>query len=338
MKKAPCVLRQILETPLRKRHRAELFEMYFIMKESMPHTDDRLEIRQRLLQLYKQYKQEYRVFLVHRDQVKELEKTQVIPEESVTYRKILDLHTPLRNKGVIYRRWQELSEMDKSDPEYSKCRTWLDWALRLPYDRIASSPEERSIGETLKRVQTILDEELYGLKTVKEFLCMYLYQKMMYPEKRGMCLGLVGGVGVGKTTIARCLARILDFPFEQISCGGMTDTDHLRGFDYTYVGSQPGEIVKAMVRMEAKNGILFFDEFEKIADTPATASFLLHATDFSQNSTFHDAYFSDLDIDLSRLWFIFSMNDLPADRALSDRIFFHPYPGVYRSGKVDNPS
>jgi len=136
------------------------------------------------------------------------------------------------------------------------------------------------------------------------------------------------------TSIARCLAKVLEFPFEQISFGGVHHSDFIKGFDFTYVGSRPGEIARCITRMGYKNGILFFDEYEKVSDNQEITSALLHITDFSQNNGFRDNFFNELTIDLSTLWFIYSMNDLPKDKALKDRIYSIEVEGYTEKEKV----
>jgi ATP-dependent Lon protease len=138
---------------------------------------------------------------------------------------------------------------------------------------------------------------------------------------KGCSIGLLGPPGTGKTAIAKTLSKCLDFPFEQISFGGVSDPEFLTGHDYTYIGSRPGEIVRCLSRMGYKNGIIFLDEFEKTSGKKGISSTLLHLTDFTQNHEFRDNYLADITIDLSNIWFIYSMNSLPDDTALRDRIF-----------------
>lgn len=137
------------------------------------------------------------------------------------------------------------------------------------------------------------------------------------------------------TMIARTLSDALSFPFEQISFGGVSGSEFLLGHDYTYIGSKPGEIAKSMIRMKYKNGILFFDEFEKVSSKKDIISTLLHITDFTQNHEFRDNYLSEVKIDLSNVWFIYSMNNLPEDPALRDRLFLIEVPGYSTTEKIN---
>jgi len=122
------------------------------------------------------------------------------------------------------------------------------------------------------------------------------------------------------TAIAKSLSRCLNIPFAQLSFGGVTNPEFLLGHDYTYIGSRPGEISRSLSVMNAKNGILFLDEFDKASDRKEIMSTLLHITDFSQNNEFRDNYFPEICQDLSKIWFIYSMNELPTDPAMLDRL------------------
>jgi hypothetical protein len=122
------------------------------------------------------------------------------------------------------------------------------------------------------------------------------------------------------TAIAKALSKCLDLPFSQVSFGGVTTPEFLLGHDYTYIGSRPGEITRCLSRMGTKNGIMFFDEFDKASDRKEIMSTLLHITDFSQNNEFRDNYFPEFAQDLSKIWFIYSMNELPKDPAMLDRL------------------
>ena len=122
------------------------------------------------------------------------------------------------------------------------------------------------------------------------------------------------------TAIAKSLSECLNIPFAQLSFGGVNNPEFLMGHEYTYIGSRPGEISRCLIRMGAKNGIIFLDEFDKASDKKDIMSSLLHITDFSQNNEFRDNYFPELTQDLNKIWFIYSMNELPTDPAMLDRL------------------
>jgi hypothetical protein len=136
------------------------------------------------------------------------------------------------------------------------------------------------------------------------------------------------------TALARMVASIMDWGFEQISFGGVERADFLKGHEYTYVGAQPGAIVKALRRMGHKNGVIFLDELEKAANHKDIKAALLHILDRSQNSEFRDHYLGDITVDLSQIWYIGSMNSLPSDSALADRWWVIDVPGYSVHDKV----
>lgn len=323
---------EILKTPLRNQHRCDLVELYKMLVTDpriYPYTEEWLAIRNKIQHLYKLYKKEYDYYLQNKenfDKCKELSKkfsSAIYQSDLILKNKILTLNCNDEIKAYIYNKYEELKNLKKTDgQEYTKLRKWIVCASDLPFDNIKSLPfKKNKFSKFLRQVSNELDNELYGMKKVKEQILLFLNTKLMMPEISGCSLGLIGPPGVGKTTIARCLARILKWPFEQISFGGVSAAEFLKGHDFTYVGSGPGEIVRCMQKMKYKNGILFFDEYEKISENKSITSLLLHVTDFQQNHEFKDNYLNNIKVDLSKLWFIYSMNELPADSALKDRIY-----------------
>ena len=317
------------------KHKLMLIELYQMFSTLIPFSEDWYSLRNRLNSMTKEYVEEFKETKdldqeAINKQVGKLEVNKV-NNTALMKQKILDLNASKENKSAIYKRFKEIRPGSCSE-ENNKLKKWLNCALELPHNKLKKIKKVKSF---IKNVSAKLDEELYGMNKVKEQILLFLNNRLTNPNMKGCCLGLKGPPGVGKTTIARILAKVMSWPFEQISFGGVSSADFLKGHDFTYVGSRPGEIVRCLTRMKYKNGILFFDEFEKVADNKQILAALLHITDFQQNHEFVDNYLADLKIDLSNLWFIYSMNSFPVDSALRDRLFIIELDGYNVEEKVN---
>lgn len=257
--------------------------------------------------------------------------------------KILKADINTNKKAVIYEKYLKLQEMDQNHGEYYKIKEWIDYSLKLPTEnkqlnlpKINESNKKINIG--LEKIQKKLDSNLYGMDNVKEEILLILNNKITNNNNIGNALALLGQPGTGKTCIIRTLAEALDIPFVQISLGGMTDSSYLDGHSYTYEGATPGIIAKALMEMQYSNGIIFFDEIDKLSESEKgkeVAWNLLHITDFTQNNNFRDKYLCDIEIDLSKIWFIYSMNDDTfMDKALKDRLPIIKVPGYDKKDKL----
>ena len=158
----------------------------------------------------------------------------------------------------------------------------------------------------------------------KEELICIMANMITNPTSKHKAIGLYGPPGIGKTMIVKIISEELDIPLEQIALGGITDSSFIEGHSYTYTGSEPGCITKALVNMKCTNGIIFFDEVDKISKTNHGKEIehcLLHITDFTQNHNFRDKYMPEIPIDLSNCIFVYSMNSInELDSALASRI------------------
>lgn len=341
IKRKELTLKKILSEPLLFENKLELYELYRIYKEKERYTEEWLEFKNRINILFERYKADYKFSTTFSDtelkKIKrgaELFNSKNSGNMELSY-KILNLQTSDRNKDIIYRKYREFSSLNQRDDEYNKLKNFLYYATEIPHDRVKLfSCNENNLTRFLKNVSDSLDQALHGMREVKEQILLFLNAKLMNPSMKKCNLGLIGPPGVGKTAIARLISKIMDFPFEQISFGGVTRSEFLKGHDYTYIGSQPGEIVKCLQRMKYKNGIIFLDEYEKISSNKELCAALLHITDPSQNMEFRDNFLSEITIDLSNVWFIYSMNSLPKDSALSDRIFTITIPGYNNTEKI----
>jgi ATP-dependent Lon protease len=159
----------------------------------------------------------------------------------------------------------------------------------------------------------MLDDAVFGHEEPKERITQVLCQWISNPDSMSLVLGIQGPPGNGKTTLCRKgIADALVRPFVQISLGGATDASVLEGHSYTYVGSSWGRIAGLLMETQCMNPVVFFDELDKVSETPRGEEIngvLTHLTDHSQNNQFTDRYFDGIPIDLSRAMFIFSFND-----------------------------
>lgn len=331
----------VASSNLQLKDKVKLFQLFDIYKNCYPSSHDWLDTRNqynKTLREATQNQTEYERYTEDEHKSMETQITQLekkISSSMIQLKyKILKLQTNDENKAVIYGKFLELQNTNRDDSEYSKLSNWLNNVVELPFDRVKIFSYPDSITHFLQFAHYKMNQELYGMKKVKEQLLFFINSKLTNPNMKKTNLGLVGPPGVGKTSIARLLSSILDIGFEQISCGGIERSDFFKGHDYTYVGSRPGEIVNCLKRMRVKNGILFFDEYDKVVSNKAISALMLHITDPSQNSEFRDNYFSELTIDLSHLWFIYSMNSLPSDEALRDRIFYIEIEGYTSKEKM----
>lgn len=319
-------INDILLAPIKVKEKAILFELHEVLKSADPRQEEYILLKHRIAKLYRQYLNDAaELAKLTKEQQEKLNKDEsmvaIKMKKNITNQTILALPTDEENKIIILEKLKECA--DNSGEEKAKIYQWLKLAMDLPYNRVKTLPiEADKVPELLLHVRKVLDDELFGMNKIKDQLLLFLNSKIRYSGIKGCNLGLIGAPGVGKTAIARTLATALDYPFYQLSFGGVKDSSFLVGHDFTYVGSQPGHIAKALAHLGYKNGILFLDEFEKVSDCKEIITTLLHIIDFTQNNSFHDHYFGDLKIDLSSIWYMFSSNTFPDDSALRDRVFF----------------
>jgi len=264
--------------------------------------------------------------------IKELREINKITRIEKPYRMtLLEADIPVEFKAAAMKKVNSLRYMEPGSGEFYKIKNWVDTFMKVPFTKYQDLPISIDNGvdschEFMENAQKTLDSAVYGLNDAKMQIMQMLGQLLTNPKAIGTAIAIHGPPGTGKTSLVKDgISKILNRPFAFIALGGATDSSFLEGHGYTYEGSTWGKIVQILIDSKCMNPVIYFDELDKISDTPRgeeIAGILTHLTDTTQNSQFHDKYFAEINFDLSKCLFIFSYNDeSKVNPILKDRMY-----------------
>jgi ATP-dependent Lon protease len=307
-----------------KKERSKNTEKYF----KLVHQDDEDKKKMNEMSYFKKK-------LSHKEQLrimKDLNEIKTFVNTDKPYRlALLQSNIPTKFKVVALQKLNIFKTMEPDDSEYYKMKNWVDGFMRVPYGiynnlSVSLSDGVDNCHAFIENAKNTLDNCTYGLNDAKMQILQMVGQWISNPRALGTAIAIKGPPGTGKTTLVKeGISKILGREFAFIALGGTSDASFLEGHSYTYEGSTWGKIVSILMESKCMNPVIYFDELDKISDTPKgeeIISILTHLTDTTQNSQFHDKYFSEVDFDLSKCLFIFSYNDeAKVNPILKDRMY-----------------
>jgi ATP-dependent Lon protease len=299
--------------PIEKQQVLESFELQPRLDLVLSHLRQRVEVLRISRQIDERAKEAFddrQKEAVLRERLRQIRKELGEDEEEAA--EVVELKEALAKAGMpaeveehVRNQIARLERMGEASAEYSMTRTYLEWLLSLPWSKL--DKEEIDID----KARRILDEDHFGLETIKRRIIEFLAVRKLNPEGHSPILCFVGPPGVGKTSLGQSIARAMGLKFVRVALGGVHDEAEIRGHRRTYVGALPGNIIQALRKAGTRNPVMMLDEVDKLSASIQGDPFsaLLEVLDPEQNHTFRDNYVG-LPFDLSKVLFIGTANML----------------------------
>ena len=318
-----------------KKSKKKVYSIYDkLSKETVEFLKSDKEFEDKIFYYYNGLERKYFDEMSTEDKIKVKENEMIIKNNDIIdkpYRfMILNLETPLYVKDMLIKKINNLYSLSPFSGEYGKIKSYLNNILCIPFGIYIDLPikNTNTVDEKIKYLtdsKSILNKAIYGHKEPKDYILRILAQWINKPDAYGNCIALEGPMGNGKTTLVRNgICKAMNRPFGFIPLGGCSDSSYLVGHDFTYEGSIYGKIAQIIIECKCMNPIIYFDELDKVSNDSRGKEIintLIHITDSSQNTTYQDKYFNGVDLDLSRVLFVFSFNNINLiDPILRDRI------------------
>ncbi|MCH4890393.1 endopeptidase La [Acidaminobacter sp. JC074] len=307
--------KQVLIEAITPKLRLEVLYQYILTEIDIIQVEKKIndKVKSQINKMQKEYYLKEQIKAIREELGEDYSKDEEVEELKA---KIKKLKAPKSVKEKLEAEVKRLQLMAPNSAESNVIRTYVNNILDLPWGKMTKDSLD------LSKSRKILDEDHYGLKEVKERVLEYLAVKQLTKSMKGPIICLVGPPGVGKTSIAKSIARSLNRKFIRMSLGGVRDEAEIRGHRRTYIGAIPGRIMNAIKEAGYKNPVLLFDEIDKLSSDfrgdPASA--LLEVLDPEQNKEFTDHYL-EVAFDLSKVMFVTTANSLSTiPRPLLDRM------------------
>ncbi|XP_001143873.3 lon protease homolog, mitochondrial isoform X1 [Pan troglodytes] len=259
------------------------------------------EVEEKIKQTHRKYLLQEQLKIIKKELGLEKDDKDAIEEKF--RERLKELVVPKHVMDVVDEELSKLGLLDNHSSEFNVTRNYLDWLTSIPWGKYSNENLD------LARAQAVLEEDHYGMEDVKKRILEFIAVSQLRGSTQGKILCFYGPPGVGKTSIARSIARALNREYFRFSVGGMTDVAEIKGHRRTYVGAMPGKIIQCLKKTKTENPLILIDEVDKIGrgyqGDPSSA--LLELLDPEQNANFLDHYL-DVPVDLSKVLFICTAN------------------------------